>query len=226
MYKACIFDLDGTLANTLHSIAGFSNQALRECGYPQIEVDRYRHIVGNGVTVQLQRMMDIVCPNGWQEEDLQKVYRLYDRYYSANPLKDVRNYPGMPQLLQDLHQHGLKTAVFSNKPDSWAQPIIAKLFPAGTFDAVRGKCDGVPCKPAPDGALLLAKTLSVAPNECLYIGDTNTDMQTGEAAGMDTAGALWGFRERKELEAAHARTIVSAPAKILEIALHGLQEAV
>lgn len=226
MYKACIFDLDGTLANTLCSIAGFSNRALRECGYPEIEVDRYRHIVGNGVAVQLHRMMDIVCPNGWQEADLQKVRLLYDSYYSADPLKDIQNYPRMPQLLQDLHRHGLKTAVFSNKPDSWVQPIIAKLFPAGTFDAVRGKCDGIPCKPAPDGALLLAETLGVPPKDCLYIGDTNTDMQTGKAAGMDTAGVLWGFRDREELEAAHACTVVSEPAQLLEIALHGLDKAV
>lgn len=226
MYKACIFDLDGTLANTLYSIAGFSNRALHECGYPEIEPERYRRIVGDGVVVQLQRMMDAVCPNGWTPEEEQNVRLLYDRYYNADPMKDIRTYPGMLQLLQALRANGLKTAVFSNKPDSWAQPIIEKLFPAGAFDAVRGKCDGVPRKPAPDGALLLAQTLGVQPAECLYIGDTNTDMQTGANAGMDTVGVLWGFRDRQELEAAHACAVASEPKEVLQIALHGLQTGV
>ncbi|MCH4240200.1 MAG: HAD family hydrolase [Oscillospiraceae bacterium] len=222
MYKACIFDLDGTLANTLRSIAGFSNRALRECGYPEISTDSYRHIVGNGVEVQLCRMMDTVCPNGWPEAERLKVRNLYEKYYGEQPLLNISNYPGVPQLLQELKSHGIKTAVLSNKPDEWTQPVIAGLFSGRTFDAIRGKRDGVPCKPAPDGALLLAKELGVTPAQCLYIGDTATDMQTGSAAGMDTAGVLWGFRDRAELESAGAHIVISDPAQILDAVLHGL----
>ncbi len=224
MYRACIFDLDGTLANTLNSIASFSNRALRECGYPEIEADRYRHIVGNGVSVQLHRMMDIVCPNGWKEAEMLKVRRLYEKYYSEQPLLNISNYPGVPQLLQNLRKCGIKTAVFSNKPDEWAKSVINGLFPSGTFNAIRGKQDGVPCKPAPDGALLLMKELHVTPKQCLYIGDTATDMQTGNAAGMDTIGVLWGFRDREELKSANAGMIASDPAQILDAAQHGLQK--
>ncbi|QKN23179.1 HAD family hydrolase [Caproicibacterium lactatifermentans] len=222
MYQACIFDLDGTLANTLGSIAEFSNRALHDCGYPEIPVDRYRHIVGNGAAVQVQRMMHIVCPQGFTEAEMQKVRRLYDQYYAAEPLKGIVGYPGMPQLLASLRRLNKKSGVLSNKPDSWAQSIIAGLFPDGTFNAVHGQREGIPCKPAPQGALLLAQELGTAPRNCLYIGDTNTDMQTGAAAGMDTVGVLWGFRDRAELGNAHANYIVSDPAQILDILRRGL----
>ncbi|MCH3972883.1 MAG: HAD family hydrolase [Oscillospiraceae bacterium] len=225
MYQACIFDLDGTLANTLYSIAGFGNRALRACGYPEIPAEHYRRIVGNGVVVQLRRMMNTVRPNGWSQEEMLKVRRLYDRFYEADPLAGIVGYPGMPELLKELQKRGIKSGVLSNKPDNCVQPIIAGLFPAGTFAAIRGQRAGVPCKPDPQGALLLAEELGAAPKDCLYIGDTNTDMQTGAAAGMDTVGVLWGFRDRAELSAAHAKFIAAAPAEILSILLRSRSES-
>ena len=222
MYKACIFDLDGTLANTLRSIAKFANHALRDCGYPEIPVETYSRLVGNGRVRLLNNMLHTVAPEGYAESEVERVGQLYDAYYAADPGAEVTDYPGIRELLSDLHKAGLKIGVLSNKPDDMAHAVL-KRFPAGTFDAAHGQRAGVPRKPAPDGALLLAKELGVMPADCLYIGDTNTDMQTGAAAGMDTVGVLWGFRDRAELEAAHARAIAEAPRDVLRFALHGIR---
>mgnify|MGYP002798277811 CR=1 FL=1 len=222
MYKACIFDLDGTLANTLASIALFANHALRGCGYPEIPVQTYRRLVGNGRVKLLHNMLDTVAPGTYTEDDIARVGVLYDRYYAADPGANVQDYPGIPSLLQNLRAAGLKIGVLSNKPDDMTQAVLRR-FPKGTFDAAHGQRAGVPRKPAPDGALLLAKELGAAPAACLYIGDTNTDMQTGAAAGMDTVGVLWGFRDREELQAAHACALAEKPADILSFALHGVK---
>lgn len=222
MYKACIFDLDGTLANTLVSIALFANHALRDCGYPEIPVQTYRRLVGNGRVRLLHNMLDTVAPGAYTEADIARVGALYDHYYAVDPGANVQDYPGIPSLLRDLHAAGFKIGVLSNKPDDMTQAVLQR-FPKGTFDAAHGQRAGVPRKPAPDGALLLAKELGATPAACLYIGDTNTDMQTGAAAGMDTVGVLWGFRDRDELQAAHACALAEKPADILYFALHGVR---
>lgn len=221
MYKACIFDLDGTLANTLTSIALFANHALHDCGFREIPPETYRRLAGNGRDCLLHNMLRTVAPGAHTEADVARVGSLYDRYYAADPGAKVSDYPGIRELLASLRAAGLKTGVLSNKPDDMAQAVL-KRFPAGTFDAAHGQRAGVPRKPAPDGALLLAKELGVAPADCLYIGDTDTDMQTGAAAGMDTVGVLWGFRGRPELEGAGACAIAQKPADVLSFALHGL----
>lgn len=222
MYQACIFDLDGTLANTLTSIAGFANRALRECGWPEIPVQRYRYLVGNGVVRLLHNMMHEVAPGGYTEAQLSQVRQRYDRYYEAQPMLDVKPYPGVAQLLAALKSAGAKVGVLSNKPDNCAVPVATSLYPQIAFDCVCGQREGIPRKPAPDGALRIAAHFAVPPQACLYIGDTSTDMQTGAAAGMDTIGVLWGFRDRQELAENHARAIVSAPAEILAIYQQGL----
>lgn len=217
-YHACIFDLDGTLVNTLASIAYFSNAALLACGYSRIELSSYKTIVGDGAEMQVRRMLNHVKgENTWTEEDLAKLRRLYYTFYSARPLNLSEVYPGMKHTLEALRKAGLKTAVLSNKPHAWTKAIIEGLYPAGTFDLCYGQRPQVPRKPAPDGALLIARELGVEPDLCLYIGDTNTDMKTGAAAGMDTAGALWGFRTRRELEECHARYLLNKPEDLISL---------
>ena len=219
MYLACIFDLDGTLANTLESIAYFSNEALKQCGYPTIPTLDYKTIVGDGADMQVRRMLDRTAGKGaWSEDDFRRVRTVYGGLYGNDPTHLLKNYDGMPQTLKALKDAGIRTAVLSNKPNDWVQAIISFLFPKGTFDACYGQRPQVPRKPAPDGALLIAKELKVLPAQCLYIGDTNTDMKTGSAAGMDTAGVLWGFRGRAELEANHAKYLAETPAQIVRIA--------
>jgi phosphoglycolate phosphatase len=220
LYLACIFDLDGTLANTLESIAYFSNRALEECGYPTIPVQDYKTIVGDGADMQVRRMMDSAAGSGaWTEEDFRRVRTVYGDLYASNPTYLLKNYVGMPQTIRRLKDAGLRTAVLSNKPHEWVTAIIAHLFPEGSFDVCLGQTPGIPRKPAPDGALLVADKLGMEPAQCLYVGDTNTDMKTGAAAGMDTAGAVWGFRTREELERNGARYLAEKPERIAEIAL-------
>jgi phosphoglycolate phosphatase len=217
MYKACIFDLDGTLLNTLFSIAEFSNEALKACHYMTIPPEDFRKIVGNGTVVQIERMLNHVKPEGHTKEEATHLRHIYESLYASDPCRKIANYPGIKELLKELNARCIPAAVLSNKPDPWVQKIIANCFPAQTFTVCCGQQDGIPRKPAPDGALKIAEVFHLAPQEILYIGDTNTDMQTGAAAGMDTAGALWGFRDAKELSQNHAVYLVKAPLDLLPI---------
>jgi phosphoglycolate phosphatase len=224
LYRACIFDLDGTLVNTLRSIAYFSNEALRECGYRTIPEETYRMIVGDGADVQVRRMLDRSAGKGdYSEADFQQVRSVYGNLYGGNPTYLAAHYPGMPETIRRLKAAGLKTAVFSNKPDEWAKAIIGSLFPQGSFDCCYGKRPGIPRKPSPEGVQRITRELGVEPNRCLYLGDTNTDMKTGAAAGMDTAGVLWGFRTRRELEDNHAKYILEKPKEILPVAVGSMR---
>ena len=216
MIRACIFDMDGTVADTLASIAGFANGALRQCGYPEIEVPAYRTLVGNGADTLMRRMLKTVAGE-FTEEEVARLRQVYDRAYEADPMHLVTEYPGMGAVLRTLKEQGVRIAVFSNKPDDMTCKVAALLYP-GLFDAVRGQRPETPLKPAPDGALLLAEQLGVKPEECLYIGDTWVDMQTGKNAGMETVGVLWGFRDREELENAGACHVIAAPEELLLLA--------
>lgn len=218
MYKACIFDLDGTLANTLASIANFANTTLKRCGYQPIEVEKYRYLVGNGTDKLMHVMLDTVCgAQGYTEADIQKMRMIYDDLYESDPTHMVTNYSGMHETLVKLKEMGTKLAVLSNKPHNCTTAIIDALFGAGTFDVCYGQRLEIARKPSPEGALLIADELAVEPEYILYIGDTNTDMKTGAAAGMDTAGVLWGFRTEDELRENKAKYIVERPEQIYEI---------
>ncbi len=222
MYLACIFDLDGTLANTLESIAYFSNLALQQCGYQTIPAPDYKTIVGDGADMQVRRMLDRTAgKGGWTEADFRRVRTVYGGLYGAEPTRLLKNYGGMPETVRKLKAAGIRTAVLSNKPHAWVTAIVAFLFPEGSFDFCLGQTQEIPRKPAPDGALLVARKLGADPARCLYVGDTDTDMKTGAAAGMDTVGAVWGFRTRAELEANGARYLAEKPEQIVEIAAGG-----
>ncbi len=217
MIRACIFDLDGTLADTLQSLAWFGNTALERNGFAPVETEAYKQMVGNGADRLIRRMLTRSV-GSFDEETVLRVRKTYDDLYAATPLYRTVSYPGIPELVKALGERGILCAVLSNKPDAMTQLVIQALFPEGSFASVLGQKDAIPKKPAPDGALLTAERLGVLPEECLYIGDTNVDMQTGNAAGMHTIGVLWGFRDRKELEESHAAEIVSEASEILKIA--------
>ena len=215
MIRACIFDMDGTVADTLASIAGFANDALRQCGYPEIEVPAYRTLVGNGADTLMRRMLKTVAGD-FTEEQVAQLRSVYDRAYEADPMHLVTEYPGIRAVLRTLKEQGIHIGVFSNKPDDMTQKVAELLYP-GLFQIVRGQQVGTPLKPAPDGALLIARQLGVAPQDCLYIGDTYVDMETGKNAGMETVGVLWGFRDREELQNAGACHIISQPQELLAL---------
>lgn len=204
--KAVIFDMDGTVANTLTSIAGFGNAALEAHRLKTFPVDRYRTFVGNGADILMRRMLT-AAKGTFTEEDVKTLRKTYDALYESDPTKDVTPYPGIVELLQKMRENNVKAAVLSNKPDNMTCYIAEKLF-TGLFDVVHGQRKGVPKKPDPSAALLLCEELGVTPAECLYVGDSGVDMQTGQNAGLFTAGVTWGFRDEKELEENGADTLV------------------
>jgi len=197
--KAVIFDMDGTVADTLASIAGFGNAALTAHGYPALDVELYRQLVGNGADVLMRRMLTAAGAD-YTEDTVKALRKTYDALYEADPTKLVVPYPGIPELLRTIRADGVKTAILSNKPDNMTCFIAAALFP-GLFDIVHGQRAAFPKKPDPTAVLLLCEELGVTPAECLYVGDSGVDMQTGKNAGIVTAGVTWGFRGAEELQA-------------------------
>lgn len=215
MYKAGIFDLDGTLADTVDSMAYPANLALRELGLPEQPAERFKTFAGDGAKELVKRCLiaggDESCSNF---EEMQRLYRMY---FSKYCMYHVKPYDGILHLLEVMKKKGLKIAVLSNKPHAQAIDVVESIFGKGYFDYVQGQTETVPRKPDPTGALRIAEHFGVKTSECLYMGDTNTDMQTGKAAGMFTTGVLWGFRTREELEENHADWIVGHPMEIEEL---------
>lgn len=216
MYKVCIFDLDGTIADTVESIAHVGNQTLRAFGLPEIPVKDYNFYAGDGADVQVKRMLAAV-PGG-DKVDYEEVRTQYRKWFAENPFYHVKPYDGILELLEGLKAQGIKIAVLSNKPHGAAVEVVHKIFGQDMFHKIQGQTSEIPRKPSPIGALAVAKEFGALPQECLYCGDTNTDMDTGKAAGMFTIGVTWGFRPRTELEEHHADKIVDQPSEILQLA--------
>lgn len=217
MIKACIFDLDGTVADTVTTIAHFCNAALNHFGFPAIEVEKYKTLAGNGASVLVRRMMAAVNA---PDELYEQVRVYYNTTYDNDFMYLTKPFDGILPMLQGMKDAGIKTAVVSNKPDSTTCKVCEELF--GTLlDLARGGRDGVPLKPDPQAIFETMEELSVSSDECLYIGDTGTDMETGKNAGLYTIGVTWGFRDEEELKKFGADVIVSSPEEILAIALGG-----
>lgn len=151
----------------------------------------------------------------YTEEDVRQLRKVYDRLYEGDPLRGIGSYAGMAETLRELQNRGILLAVLSNKPHSVVEAIIRQMYPRGTFARCYGQMEDLPRKPAPDGALRIARELNCTPDACLYIGDTDVDMKTGAAAHMETVGVLWGFRDRKELEENHAAHLAERPEELL-----------
>lgn len=216
MTKLCIFDLDGTLTNTLPAIAYFGNTALSEFGFPEIEQERYKKLVGNGRDLLIHRML---AESGSDTpENFEKVGKVYDAAYEADPLYETKPYDGIIELLDTLKAAGIKLAVLSNKPDNVAADVV-KLFFGDRFDLAFGQREGIKTKPDPTAALMIAKELDADVSETVFIGDTYVDVSTGKNAGMKSIGVLWGFRDEAELKDAGADFIVSHPSEIADIIL-------
>lgn len=209
MHKAVLFDLDGTLTDTLTDIAAAMNRALRLHGLPEWPVEAYRYLVGNGAKVLSER-----CVRDRQEL-APAVRQTYQAYYQTHNLVATKPYEGIPAMLSALHERGLALAVLSNKPDADTKNVVRHFFPEIPFAMVRGQVEGVPVKPDPAGALAVAEALRIAPEEFLYLGDTSVDMSCALAAGMHPIGALWGFRTEAELRDSGAEFLAKCPADVL-----------
>jgi phosphoglycolate phosphatase len=209
-FQAVLFDLDGTLADTLEDLANATNHALTALGCPPHPVPSYRYFVGDGARNLMLRTLPA------EKASLaDKALALMREHYDAHCFDRTRLYPGIPELVAALR--GLKLAVYSNKPDRFTKRMVAHYFPDKPFASVYGHVPEMPIKPDPTVALRIAKDLEVQPSEFLYLGDTNTDMQTARAAGMFPVGALWGFRDRQELIEAGAQELVARPDEVLQL---------
>ena len=218
-YKACMFDLDGTLCNTLDSIAYFANSALEFYGYSTIETEEYKLMIGNGADMLIRRMLNKVA-GSYSEDDVYKVRHKYDELYEADPLKLVEPYKGIPELLKELNNREIKIAVLSNKPDDMTKAVIEGVLSSKygiNFSHVQGQLSGFPKKPDPTAPLYILNKLNVNPEECLYIGDSGVDMNTAKNCGFTAVGVSWGFRSVKELNENGADIIVYTAEEILSL---------
>lgn len=216
MKKLCIFDLDGTLMNTIPAISHFGNSALKKYGFPEIKPDRYKILVGNGRDLLIHRMLNESGND--TEENFKNVGGAYDSAYEADPLYKTAPYDGILNLLATLKEKGFALAVLSNKPDNVTQDVV-RLFFGDTFDVVAGKKPGVKTKPDPEGVFAILDELKMTAEESYFIGDTSVDVTTGKNAGIESIGVLWGFRDKEELEGAGADHIVTKAEEISDIIL-------
>ena len=214
MIKFVVYDLDGTLLDTLSTITYYGNKTMEHSGLNGFESDRYKRFVGNGARVLIKRLIEA---NGADESEcFDRAFEYYNEIYNASPLYLTAPYEGITELVKTLAEMKIKQAVLSNKPDFAVKSNVSHFF-EDAFDKVYGARDGVPLKPDPAMLNALLDELGVKPDECVYVGDTDVDMKTGRAAGAYTVGVLWGFRDRAELEANGADAIVSSPYQIADI---------
>ncbi len=215
MKKAVIFDLDGTLLNTINTIEYYCNTALEKYGFNPVPVDKYKHFVGNGAKLLIERAMSYT--REWTDDEFEKVFALYNELYDADTLYLTAPYNGIVDMLKSLKEQGYKTAVLSNKPHFATVDVVNKIFGDDIFDIVRGGMDGVPLKPDPTAVFEIMKELNVSEEEVVFVGDTKVDIATGKNAGLFAIGVLWGFRDEAELTAAGADVIIDDAKEILNI---------
>ena len=205
MKKLVIFDLDGTLLNTIADLANSTNYALKVLGYPIHEPDKYNLMVGNGINKLFERAL----PDGEKtEENVLRVRQEFVPYYDQHNADKSRPYPGVTELLETLQTAGMQLAVASNKYQAATEKLIAHYFPNIKFTAVFGQREGIPVKPDPIIVKEILQIAKVQEEETLYVGDSGVDMQTAINAGVTSCGVTWGFRPRTELESFHPDHIV------------------
>ena len=212
--KCAVFDLDGTLVNTLDDLIIACETVLKEYGrnYKWTETD-YKHFVGNGLKKLVERAFDHTL----SETELDDAFKKVSAIYNKIKLDHAYAYEGIKETLSELKTKGIRLAVVTNKPDSAAKDMVFRIFGQNTFDLITGAIDGIPHKPAPDSTLNTLKTLGFKPDEAVYIGDSNVDMQTAHNSGIKAIGVLWGFRTRQELEKETPFRIIDKPELIIDI---------
>lgn len=215
MKKLVLFDLDGTLINSIDDLADSTNYALQQCGLPLHTVDEYKYFVGNSVDPLIRRAL----PEEEKEnqELFDRVKKIYLSYYAAHSKDKTRPYPGISDLLSRCNKAGVLVAVVSNKPDDITADVVQYYFPQIHFAATMGPKEGIPKKPDPAGVREVLRITGIALEDALYVGDTWVDMQTAQNSGVQSCGVLWGFRTRQELVENHADFIAANAAELAEI---------
>lgn len=214
MKKLAIFDLDGTLLNTIEDLGESANYALAKCGYPIHNMASYPFLVGNGVKNLLLRAMP---EDARTESAITQVMTVFKEYYNEHNCDRTVPYEGLPELLDTLVAMGVKVAVASNKYQEATEKIVRHYFPHIDFVAINGQQEGVPVKPDPSIVFDILLKSGMTKDETVYIGDSGVDMETARRACIDSIGVIWGFRPEKELIDTYAVNIVHSPLEILEI---------
>ncbi len=212
VYKLVVFDLDGTLLNTLGDLAAAGNHALERMGRPPHPVEAYKHFVGNGIPKLIERIL----PADSSAEEREETYRIFNEYYSAHKSDRTVPYDGMAELVKKLTQAGVICTVNTNKAHEFSGELLKSAFGNDIRDLI-GFGAGFPAKPSPEAALELCGRFSVQRSEALYVGDSSVDMQTAQNAGLDGCAVLWGFRDYEELAAYKPRYIVSSAEELYRI---------
>lgn len=207
MYQSVIFDLDGTLLNTIEDLADAGNWVCRRNGWPEHPVEDYMAMVGRGIP---NLVLQFSPEHHRSPLLLLNTVSQFNDYYGQHNMDKTGPYAGVPELLDRLCRAGVKMAVFSNKADDFSRRIVEHFFP-GVFQVVRGNLPNVPLKPDPAGTRAVLSALGGEPGQTLYVGDSDVDVQTGHNAGLEVCGVTWGFRTRDTLAAAGAETLVDTP---------------
>lgn len=211
-YNVAVFDMDGTILDTLEDLKNSVNFALRDCGFPERTLDEIRTFVGNGIRLLVERAV----PEGTSAEKTDECFAAFKAHYAAHSLDVTKPYEGIAELIKELRVRGVKTAVVSNKIDSAVQELCAGFFD-GLFDVSVGEREGVARKPAPDSVFTALKEMNVTAENAVYIGDSEVDVATARNSGLPCIAVLWGFRSKELLEKLSPEYIVEKPEQILGI---------
>jgi len=211
LYSSIIFDLDGTLLDTLANICETSNAILAQQSFPVHKQEDYKYFIGSG----LRNLMETITPNGTSIKTIDESCDLFMQLYAKNCRRNSSLYAGISDMLHALKKREVKLAVLSNKPHAFTTLLVDEFFPKDMFSLVYGQRDGIPKKPDPTVALEIAKALDSLPQNTFFVGDTAVDILTGRSANMKTVGVLWGFRDEKELTDYKADIIIKNPLELM-----------
>ena len=216
--KLCIFDLDGTVLDTVGSIAHYGNLALQKHGIEPIDEKEYKYFAGDGAKILIKRMLHY--RSCYSDALHASVFKLYNEMYNADVTCKTVIFDGLCEVLDRLKADGYRFAIVSNKPDFAAKTVANALYGEGYFDCIVGQKEGSALKPNPGEVFSVMQDLGAKAEDCVYVGDTDTDMLTGKNANLYTIGVLWGFRDREELEKSGADIIVATPAELYQAIAH------
>ncbi len=211
MFKLVIFDLDGTLINSLEDLGTAINVSLKKMGLPTHSMDKFNYFVGNGIRKLCERAV------GEHQDRVDELYKLFGEYYGSHYAVYTKPYENVNQLLETLKDNNIKIAVASNKAENFVVQIVSELFPSIKFDSVKGQVDTRDKKPSPEIVFQIMQELGISKEQTVMVGDSNVDITTGKNADIYTIGCLWGFRDYQELSQAGADSIVANPLEIIDL---------
>lgn len=212
--EAVVFDLDGTLIDSLYDLGNSVNKALKNFGFPPHSIEKYKNYIGSGTEAMVKRALPEDKRN---DENLKNCLDRFNEIYEVEFNEKTSLYDGIPKLLDSLTEKNKKLSILTNKPYKFTEKYVEAHLSGWDFEMIVGQVDGIPRKPDPTGAHNIINKLEVDPSKIVYLGDTSVDMKTAVNAGMYPVGVLWGFRDREELVSNGARSIIEKPLELLDL---------